>query len=93
VTLFTASAGLALATSGTTGGSTTGGGSTTVTTTGTTGSPTSGTVTTVPATRTDGGTDWGWLRLLGLAGLAGLLRRRDTHTATHVAPAGTTTRT
>ena len=90
MTLFTASAGLALATSGTTGGSTTGGGSTTVTPTGTAGSPTSGTVTTVPATRTDDGTDWGWL---GLAGLAGHLRRRDTHTATHVAPAGTTTRT
>ena len=36
------------------------------------------TPTTTTTEREDEGTDWGWIGLLGLAGLLGL-RRRDTH--------------
>jgi MYXO-CTERM domain-containing protein len=40
----------------------------------------------------DGGSNWGWIGLLGLAGLLGLLRRRETYDRDRVRATDTTGR-
>ena len=50
------------------------------------------TATTPAVVEEEDGMDWGWLGIIGLAGLLGLRKRKDEHVRTHPTNSGTVNR-